>query len=89
MQTKPLIGNKIKWGRRRIDPPGLEKIQRMRAQRSSTKGMAWTAFSANLARFFSFLADSESGSYSGSSSAPTWDSALRAVGTFDDGDDDE
>ena len=48
--------------------PELEKNQRVRAQRSSTKGITCTAFSANLTRALSFLAISTIGSYTGKGS---------------------
>lgn len=67
----------------------MEKIHRIKAQRSNTKGMAWTAFSANLARDLSFLSANDNGSYIGNSLLSLSDNALRAVGTFDDGDEDE
>jgi len=47
--------------------PGFEKIQRMMAQTSKTKGITCTAFSENLTRAFSFLANSTMGSYVGKS----------------------
>ena len=50
-----------------LNLPGLEKNQSTMAQRNSTKGITCTAFSANLTRAFSFLANSTMGSYPGSS----------------------
>jgi hypothetical protein len=45
----------------------VEKNQRMMAQSRRTRGMAWTADSADLRRDRSFLATSERGSHVGSS----------------------
>jgi hypothetical protein len=55
----------IKLRRKEYNLPGFEQIQRMTAQRSKTKGMRCTAFSENLTRAFSLLANSTIGSYVG------------------------
>lgn len=49
--------------------PGVEKNQRMMAQRRRTRGMRWTADWADLRLESCFLATWERGSYVGSSSS--------------------
>lgn len=68
----------------RINLPGLDKNHRINPHNSNTKGITWTAFSANLARDFSFLAISDSGSYIGNNSLASKDNARSVGDTFCD-----
>ena len=61
-EKKRVIKHKSMVGFGHLNLPGLEKNQSTMAQRNSTKGITCTAFSANLARAFSFLANSTMGS---------------------------
>lgn len=71
----------------RINLPGLDKNHRINPHNNNTKGIIWTAFSANFARDFSFFEILESGSCIGNNSLASKDNARSAGDTFVNEDD--
>lgn len=69
--------------------PGLEKNQRMMAQRTSRRGMMWMAFSADLIRRRSLFATWERGSYVGRCRCWSEESSVVGLEVEDGGEVDE